>query len=63
MPERHPGSRRRPDHGHQWCLGNIVVDQARITTPTLPFTSRVQAFENNSTSGTWYVRAQLICAT
>jgi hypothetical protein len=44
-------------------LGNIVADQARITTPTLPVTSRVQAFENNSTSGTWYVRAQLICAT
>jgi hypothetical protein len=43
-------------------LGNIVVDEMRITTPALPLTSRVQAFENNATSGRWWVQAQLICA-
>ncbi|MGN9911250.1 hypothetical protein ACTMTJ_27205 [Phytohabitans sp. LJ34] len=43
-------------------LGDIVVDQMRLTTPALPLTSHVQAYENNATSGTWWVRAQLICA-
>jgi len=43
-------------------LGDIVVDQMRLTTPTRPLTSHVQAFENNATSGTWWVQAQLICA-
>jgi hypothetical protein len=36
-----------------------VLDQMRLT----PSTTYVRADENNATTGTWAVSAQVICAT